>query len=507
MDQAILFADRLGSELMPLTERTSVALLPVAGKPMIEHALESLAKAGIRRILVVVSPFADEVQRVIGDGTRWGLRLTYTLTRGEEDPTAVVDRLGKRLDGPLVGLRGDLIHGFDVAAWISAAETTPGDCVWADADGLSAACGIHRAGASDLTPLAWPLTGREDSAAQSAWIPIAAEQVCTVQSLADYHRVNLDAITKRLPGLILPGRQAALGLTLGRGSRVSPRSLKQGVCLVGARCRIAPDAELTGEVVISDDVIVDRRATINSSVILPHTYVGELVEITNAIVSGNTMIRVDSGAVLKVTDACLLADLEQATLRSGIADPIHRLLGVLAFGLSLPLWPIAALAALPNRKQGWFDTITLRGNKREVDAFGQATRRDFRVREWRTPVPILRALPRLLAVVSGDLRLVGVTPLSPEAADGLRDDWELTREQAPAGLVGPTQLDVPADAPFEEKLMSDVFYARQRRIGRDLVYLVRGLLAILRPTSWLPAPQASVSITDASKTKQPGRPG
>ncbi|SDW55008.1 NDP-sugar pyrophosphorylase, includes eIF-2Bgamma, eIF-2Bepsilon, and LPS biosynthesis proteins [Thiocapsa roseopersicina] len=489
MDQAVLFADRLGSELIPLTERTSVALLPVAGKPMIEHALESLAKAGIRRILVVVSPFADEIQRVIGDGTRWGLRLTYTLTRGEEDPTAVIDRLGTRLDGPIVALRGDLIHGFDVPAWISAAETTPGDSVWADADGVSAACGIHRAGALDLTPLSWPPTRREASATQTAWIPVAAEQVRTVQSLAEYHRVNLDAIAKRLPGLILPGRQAALGLTLGRGSRVSPRSLKQGVCLVGARCRIAPDAELTGEVVISDDVIVDRRATINSSVILPHTYVGELVEITNAIVSANTMIRVDSGAVLQVTDACLLADLKQATLSGGIADPVHRLLGTLGLILSLPLWPIAALAALPNRDRGWFDSITLRGNKRDIDAFGQATRRNFVAREWRTRIPILRALPRLLAVASGDLRLVGVTPLSPEAADGLGDDWERIREEAPAGLFGPTQLDVPRDAPFEEKLMSDVFYARQRRIGRDLVYLLRGLLAILRPASWRPPPQ------------------
>jgi hypothetical protein len=278
MDQAVLFADRLGAELAPLTERTSVALLPVAGKPMIEHALESLAKAGIRRILVVVSPFADEIQRVIGDGTRWGLRLTYTLTRGEEDPTAVVDRLGTRLDGSIVALRGDLILGFDVPAWISVARTTPGDAVWADADGVSAACGIHREGAIDLTPLAWPPTDRAAAAQQTAWIPVAAEQVRTVPSLAEYHRVNLDAAAKRLPGLILPGRQAALGLTLGRGSRVSPRSLKQGVCLVGARCRIAPDAELTGEVVISDDVIVDRRATINSSVILPHTYVGELPE-------------------------------------------------------------------------------------------------------------------------------------------------------------------------------------------------------------------------------------
>jgi NDP-sugar pyrophosphorylase family protein len=487
MDHAILFADRLGTELLPLTDRTCVALLPVAGKPMVEHALEALARAGIRQVLVVVSPFADEVQRIIGEGTRWGLRLTYTLTRGEEDPTVVVDRLGRRLDGPFVALRGDLIHGFDVAAWISAAAATAGDHVWAEANGVSAACGIRRAGALDLAPLSWPLPRREASVPETTWIAVEARHARAVGDLAEYHQVNLDAVAKRLPGLILPGRQAALGLTLGRGSRVSPRSLKQGVCLVGARCRIAPDAELTGEVVISDDVIVDRRATINSSVILPHTYVGELVEITNAIVSANTMIRVDSGAVLHVTDACLLADLEQATLSGGIADPIHRLLGVLALALSLPLWPIAALAALPNRAKGWLKPIILRGNKREIDAFGQVKRRDFTALEWRTPIPVLRGLPRLLAVVSGDLRLVGVTPLSPEEADGLQDDWERTREQAPAGLVGPTQLDVPADAPFEEKLMSDVFYARQRRIGRDLVYLLRGLLAILRPSSWRPA--------------------
>jgi dTDP-glucose pyrophosphorylase len=72
MDHATLCADRLGAELLPLTERTCVGLLPVAGKPMIEHALEALAREGIRQVLVVVSPFADEVQRIIGEGTRCG---------------------------------------------------------------------------------------------------------------------------------------------------------------------------------------------------------------------------------------------------------------------------------------------------------------------------------------------------------------------------------------------------------------------------------------------------
>ncbi|MBK1643692.1 hypothetical protein CKO25_03250 [Thiocapsa imhoffii] len=493
MDQAVLFADRLGAELMPLTERTSVALLPVVAKPIIEHALESLAKAGVRQVLVVVSPFADAIQQALGDGTRWGLRLRFALSRGEESPTTIIGRLAQdqapRM--PFVALRGDVIHGYDVAGWIATAAGTDADAVWAEADGRSALCGVQRAGELDLAPLSWPPRACTDCADKLAWHLVAKEQVRLLSSLADYHRANLDALAQHLPGLILPGRQAALGLMVGRRSRVSPRSLKQGRSLVGANCRVAPDAELMGEVVISDEVIVDRSATLRACVILPHTYVGELVEIENAIVQANAIIRVDTGAVLQVTDACLLADLQVATMRAGIAEPLNRLLGGLALLLSLPLWPLAVLAAFGNRAQGWRVPVSVRGNKREVDAIGQIRKRDVVIYEWNTSVPILRRLPWLLVVVSGDLRLVGVQPLSPEEVDGLMTDWELTREQAPAGLVGPTQLDVPADAPLEERLMSDVFYARQRRTSRDAHYLVKGLGALFSPRTWKPAGRSS----------------
>lgn len=485
MEQAIILADRLGAELLPLTERASTALLPVAGKPMLEHALESLAQAGVKRALVVVSPFADTVQGLIGDGARWGLRLTYTLTRGEEDPTEVIARLGERVHGPCVALRGDLIHGFDVAAWVAAAASIAGAQVWAEADGLSAACGLHREGALELVPLAWPPAPLAEVAPTAARVPVEPDLFRPVRSLADYHRVNLDAAARRLPGLILPGREVALGLRVGRGSRVAPRSLRQGICLVGSRCRVAADAELSGEVVISDDVIVDRRAIIRSSLILPHTYVGELVEIKNAIVSANTMIRVDSGAILQVTDAFLLADLEQATLGKGLAEPLNRLLGLILLVLSLPLWPLAALASLPHRARGWLRPLELVGNRREIDAFGQPRRRAFTTWTWGTRSPLLRHLPRILAVVTGDLRLVGVSPLTPEQAEALLEDWEQTREQAPVGLIGPTQLGIPASAPLEEKLMSDVFYARQRRTSRDLLYIAQGLAALVRPVSWM----------------------
>lgn len=99
---------------------------------------------------------------------------------------------------------------------------------------------------------------------------------------------------------------------------------------------------------------------------------------------------------------------------------------------------------------------------------------------------MLRFLPRLLAVASGDLRVVGTDALTPDQAAERLEEWERLGDQAPAGLIGPTQLLLPPSAPREERLMSDAFYARQRSAGRDLYYVARGLGALLTPRAWWP---------------------
>ena len=55
---ALIFADRIGQELEPLNERTCVALLPVVGKPVLEHTLEALVAAGVREAVIALLPTA-----------------------------------------------------------------------------------------------------------------------------------------------------------------------------------------------------------------------------------------------------------------------------------------------------------------------------------------------------------------------------------------------------------------------------------------------------------------
>jgi len=79
----------------------------------------------------------------------------------------------------------------------------------------------------------------------------------------------------------------------------------------------------------------------------------------------------------------------------------------------------------------------LRGNKIALDEFGLPQRSEFSVWEWNLKIPVLRYLPRILAVISGHLRLLGGLPVTVEMAAQRVEDWEKFADQAPAGLLGP----------------------------------------------------------------------
>jgi len=78
--KGVILAGGTGSRLLPLTKVTSKQLLPVYNRPMIYYPLNTLVKAGIKEILIIVAPdHAGDYLNLLGSGKEFGVKLTYEI--------------------------------------------------------------------------------------------------------------------------------------------------------------------------------------------------------------------------------------------------------------------------------------------------------------------------------------------------------------------------------------------------------------------------------------------
>ncbi len=112
----ILAAGR-GERMRPLTDRCPKPLLRVRGKPLIEHHVERLATAGIGRIVINLAWLGPMIRDYLGDGSRYGVALTYSdeAPRALETAGGIFRALPHLVPGPFLVVNGDVFTDFPFA--------------------------------------------------------------------------------------------------------------------------------------------------------------------------------------------------------------------------------------------------------------------------------------------------------------------------------------------------------------------------------------------------------
>jgi dTDP-glucose pyrophosphorylase len=109
----VILAAGKGTRLQPFSERYPKPILPILGKPLLQHQVECLREIGVRRVIVVIGHLGFEIVRALGDGRDLGVQIEFV----DQGPTLgiahAVSKLEGLVDRPFMLFLGDIFFLHD----------------------------------------------------------------------------------------------------------------------------------------------------------------------------------------------------------------------------------------------------------------------------------------------------------------------------------------------------------------------------------------------------------
>jgi NDP-sugar pyrophosphorylase family protein len=113
--KAIILAGGLGTRLKPFTEVIPKPLLPIGESSVLEIQILSLKKHGVTDIFIATNYMADYVQAFLGDGSKYGVRLTFSKEEKPLGTCGPVTLLEKEMTEPFFLMNGDILTTLNFA--------------------------------------------------------------------------------------------------------------------------------------------------------------------------------------------------------------------------------------------------------------------------------------------------------------------------------------------------------------------------------------------------------
>ncbi|NRD74671.1 NDP-sugar synthase [Shewanella sp. VB17] len=441
--QAIIFANRTGDELAPLDQYYCPALLPIGNKSAIEYTLEDIASSGITKVKLIISSQAQEIEQRLGDGKRWGLDIEYFLSKPQEKTTSVLGRLSISSDDQILIVRGDIFRSPCITDFINFSKQFSNGFVQAKMANQNAAMMLLPAALPYLDGIDWPLTQPSDN---TSVVTLVLHGLCNrLDSFQAYMQVNVDLANNRIP-FLSPIERPVMSANpeqdfyVGAKANTGDLTLQNAWGIIGENSWVSPNVKMKNTIIIGNNSLIDNNSTLENCLILPHTYVGEGLEVNNSILCQKLLISLDNGGVIEIDDQALIGPSEhQVPIKSTKTHLSTRFIVFMLLIASLPLWPLSACYTLIYSLLSRVPTKLL-----NHEVINDNLGKELTTYSLNVPSRILSLLPHLFLVLTGQLDLFGAPAQVRFAAE---------QDKQRRGVFGPIQLLLGNDAPEEERLL------------------------------------------------------
>ena len=116
--QAVIMVGGKGTRLRPLTNNCPKPILPILDKPCTEYFIDSLAEAGMEEVIMACGYRSQQVRDALGDGSKQGIRVTYSYEDHPLGTGGALKLIQDRLDDVFIAINGDNFMDIDFRAMV-----------------------------------------------------------------------------------------------------------------------------------------------------------------------------------------------------------------------------------------------------------------------------------------------------------------------------------------------------------------------------------------------------
>jgi bifunctional UDP-N-acetylglucosamine pyrophosphorylase/glucosamine-1-phosphate N-acetyltransferase len=329
-----------GLRMRPLTSNIPKPLLPVAGKPFLEHNIDALKESGIKDIILLVGWRAQRIREHFGDGKDFGVKIEYVEQEQRLGTAHAIGMIKDMVDSPFFCLYGDVVltkesvkglveHHHKVKGSVMALTLVEDARRYGE---VVTEAGVIKdiiekpehpetnmvnAGAYILEPAIFEAIAETKKSQRGEfeitdsfkilmkkthiythllkgeWIDVARPW-----DLLDANRILMEDIKTDIKGEV-SDRATIIGhIQVGKGTRILPGAYIQGPAIIGENCEIGPNCYIRPSTCIGEHCKIGAGVEIKNSIIMNRTNVPHLSYVGDSVIGE----RCNLGAGTKVAN-------------------------------------------------------------------------------------------------------------------------------------------------------------------------------------------------------------